>query len=109
MGDTVRQEFSPLTNEIVGKTSEGRNVFRNEDGSVSSERSITVGVDGKFYNIPTIFGGRELLGDDAFRVIFHENGGRDPETGKKIKAFNSEPEALKAAKERSKNIKIRRR
>ena len=52
MGDTVRQEFSPLTNEIVGQTSEGRNVFRNEDGSVSSERSITVGVDGKFYNIP---------------------------------------------------------
>ena len=49
------------------------------------------------------------MGDDAFRVIFHENGGHDPETGKKIKAFNSEPEALKAAKERSKNIKIRRR
>ena len=101
-----KERFSPLTTERVGTTDEGRIVYRNQDGSFSSERSVTVGADGKFYNIPTIFGGKEFLGDDAFRIIFHDNGGIDPETGKKIKAFNSEPEALKAAEERSKKMKI---
>ena len=100
-----RRRFPALTNRIVGKTADGRNIYENElddDGraSVSSERSTTFKVDGKFYNYPTIFDGKELHPDDVVE-IFKQNKRVDPETGKQAKPFNSVKEAVKAAEERS--------
>jgi hypothetical protein len=99
-------DFSPLTSEIVGRTQFGRNVFRNEDGSSSSERTTTIEFDGKHYNIPTIFEGREVSPDMAHDIIFRQNNGRDPETGEKMKGFQNRGKAEKAAQERSNKMQI---
>lgn len=103
-----RRRFPALTNRIVGKTADGRNIYENEldeEGktSVSSERSTTFNIGGKFYNYPTIFGGKELHPDDAVEV-FKQNKGVDPETGKQAKSFNSVKEAVKAAEKRSRGL-----
>ena len=37
-----------------------RPILENDDGSFSTERTITVEVDGKHYVIPTIVGGKEV-------------------------------------------------
>jgi len=85
----------------------GRRLVDNPDGTVSSERTVTVTSDeinrGRPTNIPTMFGGVELGVEDAIRRIIAA-GGRDPETGRQLEAFNSIEEAVKAAQERSDNI-----
>ena len=73
---------------------EGRPVLENEDGSVSTEETVTVEIDGKFYNIPTIVGGKRV-GEEAAILLW--KGGDNPEVG----VFGSLGEAVKAAKERS--------
>ena len=98
-------KFSPLTTKVIGQTSEGRNIYENEDGSQSSERSITFEVDGKFYNWPTIFDGVELGPKQAIKK-FHLHNGLDPETNIQSQPFNSEAEAIQAAEERSEKLKI---
>ena len=100
-----RNKFPALTYRIVGKTSEGRDIYENEldeegRSSVSSERSTTFCMDGKCYNYPTIFGGVEHTPDEAVE-IFKKNKGVDPETGIKAQKFASEEEALEAAEKRS--------
>lgn len=96
-----------LTNEAVGKTAEGRTLYRNADGSVSSERSITVTDPringGKPTNIPSMFGGKQLDEDAAVEMI-QKAGGKDPETGRALPAFESIEEAVAAAKKRSKGL-----
>lgn len=96
-----------LTDERVGTTPEGRPIMRNADGSVSTERSITVEIPeingGKPTNIPTMFGGREVQPDEAIRKII-EAGGRDPETGRVLPGYASNEEAENAARGRSQAI-----
>jgi hypothetical protein len=96
--------FSPLTNQIIGQTQEGRNIYRNEDGSNSSERSITVEANGRYYNIPTIYNGKELSHNKAFEV-FKQNKGIDIETGKKLNPFNTQEEAVRHAELKSSKIR----
>ena len=108
MPPKTRNRFPALTNRIVGRTQEGRNIYENEldaDGktSVSSERSVSFEIDGKHFNYPTIFGGIELSPDQAYDK-FIENQGVDPETGKKATAFATMEDAVKAAKSRSKQL-----
>ena len=111
MGDEITtrkrklNKFPALTNVIVGKTPEGRNIYRNEldsEGreSVSSERSATFEFDGKFFNYPTMFGGKEKKRKEILK-IFKKNKGVDPETGIQSQPFNSHDEALEAAEARS--------
>jgi hypothetical protein len=103
-----RNKFPALTYRIVGKTSEGRDIYENEldeEGrpSVSSERSTTFCFgkgNAECYNYPTIFGGVEHTPDEAVE-IFKKNKGVDPETGIKAQKFASEEEALEAAEKRS--------
>ena len=94
----------PLTERVVGRTDEGRNVYENTDGSFSSERSITVDDPringGKWTNIPTIFEGKEVPHEQAVARII-EAGGKDPETGRVLPGFETSEEAVAAAQERS--------
>ena len=41
--------------------------FTNADGSRSTLKQTTVGVDGKTYSIPTVYDGKEVSADEAFK------------------------------------------
>jgi len=96
----VQNKLGPLGTEIIGKTDEGRLIVKNPDGSVSTERSITEQIDGKWMNIPSMYGGKEVSPDEAVDII-RKNKGVDPETGRVLPKFNSMQEALKEAERRS--------
>lgn len=69
-------------------------VIRNPDGSISTEKTITVGFDDRFYNIPTIVGGKQLSEEEAISAY---RSGKSKASG----SFSSIPEAVSAAKARS--------
>ena len=48
-------------------TSHRGKVIQNPDGTTSSERTITVGIDGKYYNIPSLVDGVQLSEGEAVR------------------------------------------
>jgi hypothetical protein len=94
---------NPLA-EFTGKrTKEGRPIFRNKDGSFSTERTVTVEINGRWINVPTIFGGRELPAEQAIERL-RQLGFVDPETGNALPTFSSKSEAIEAAKARSKSL-----
>ena len=110
-----RRGFSPVTDFIRGMTSEGRNIYRNEDRTGSSERLTGFDIGGREYLYPSIFGGKDLFeqepdtkaGRDAAMdkiiSIFRKNRGYDPETNIYYgKGFSSPEKANAFAKERSK-------
>ena len=72
----------------------GKPILRNPDGSISTEETITIEVDGKFYNIPTIVNGVRVP-EHAAELLFRAG------QNKPVGEFKSLDEALKAAKERS--------
>ena len=96
-------KMPPLGTEVVGRTPEGRPIIKNPDGSFSSERTITIGVDGGFLNIPTMFGGKEVSPDEAVEIM-RRNNWVDPETGRKMTLFPDEAAALAAASQRSNSL-----
>lgn len=69
-------------------------VIQNPDGTVSTERTITVEMDGKHHVIPTIVGGKQLSADDAVNAF---RQGSNFAVG----TFNDAASADKFAKERS--------
>ena len=110
-----RRGFSPVTDFIRGMTSEGRNIYRNEDRTGSSERLTGFDIGGREYLYPSIFGGKDLFeqepdtnaGRDAAMdkiiSIFRKNRGYDPETNIFYgTGFSSREKANAFAKERSK-------
>jgi hypothetical protein len=101
---SLRTPLGPLGTEVTGKTQEGRAIVKNPDGSVSTERSITVTDprinNGQPTNIPSMFGGKEVSEEEAIARIAAA-GGKDPETGRALPGFNSIEEAVAAAKARS--------
>lgn len=97
----------PLGTKRVGTTAEGRPIIENPDGSHSSERTVTIEVDGKYVNIPTMFGGKQVSEDEATRIM-SRNKWADPETGRGMRFFDSLDEALDAAGERSQSIPVPR-
>ena len=109
------RRFSPVTDFITGMTSEGRNIYRNKDGTRSSERLIGFEMDGREYLYPSMFGGKDLFEQepdtkagrnaamDKILSIFRDNRGYDPETNIFYgKGFSSPTESTAFAKERSK-------
>lgn len=68
--------------------------IQNPDGSFSTERTITVGLDGKYYNVPTIVEGKQVSRDKAIKAY-------NPE-GKP--SYDTVDEAVAAAKKRSEKI-----
>ena len=80
------------------KTHDGYPARKNADGSYSTEVSITVTNPklngGKPTNIPSLWGGKEVDENTAVENALS--------SGKKYESFSTIPEAVKAAKERSK-------
>jgi hypothetical protein len=103
-------KFSPLTEKIVAVQKanapfKGRNVFLNEDGSRSSERSRTFNYpkgSNSWYNYPSVHGGKELDFQSVINM-FRGNFGVDPETNINYGAspYAGEQEAINAAIARS--------
>lgn len=98
------KEGMPALGPDTGKkTAEGRAIIQNSDGSYSTERTITESVDGKWVNIPTIFGGKIVPPDEAVKIM-QQNNWVDPDTNRAVKFFTNEHEAVAAAQERSKSL-----
>jgi hypothetical protein len=95
------KKLPALGSKIIGKMKNGRPVVLNEDGSVSTERTETIRVDGGFMNIPTMFGGKAVDVKSAIEII-RNNGFKDPETGETLKTFPDPEKAVQAAQKRSK-------
>lgn len=68
--------------------------LNNPDGSFSTERTITIEVGGKHYNIPTIVKGVPVPNEAAISLW---RAGENPHVGE----YGSLQEALSAAKQRS--------
>lgn len=105
-----KKQLGVLGTEQIGTTPEGRPIIQNPDGSVSTERTITVTHpsinDGKPTNIPSIYGGKSVSEQEAIKII-SENKGVDPETGRKMVGYTSIEEAEEAAKKRSSSIQLK--
>ena len=101
----LRDQDALMLGKWTGQvTSEGRKVYENNKGGVSSE--YTIGVkdpkinNGELTDIPSIYNGKIVTEQEAIRII-SENKGIDPETGRFITP-GGDPEA------RSKSISIDR-
>jgi hypothetical protein len=85
-------ELPPLTDQIVGKLPNGRPIVRTADGGVSTHRTATEIIDGQWYNIPTMLGGREVPLDEAIGRV-RQAGFVDPDTGEKLQGYRTQQEA----------------
>lgn len=79
----------------------GRPALQNPDGSYSTERTITVGADGKYYNIPSIVSGRQRTPDEA--IALWRSG-----QNAAVDSAATEQEALARAQARSNQIGMAR-
>jgi len=68
----------------------------NPNGTYSSERSITIGVDRGFINIPTIWKGKQLSHSEAIK--------RSKKSRIRYPRFKTLNEAVRAAGQRSKDL-----
>ena len=89
--------------ELVGKptgqfSKAGKPMFRTPEGEDVSEKSITLPFKGKFVNIPSIHKGTRLSDDEVLDRL--EKGRLKPTS-----EHDTVEEAVKAAKERSANLK----
>lgn len=74
-----------------------RPMLDNQDGSFSTERTITVEMDGKHFLLPTIVNGKQVSEDDAVNLF-------KAGTNKPVGVYGSAAEADAAAKARSNKI-----
>jgi hypothetical protein len=80
-----------------GPIDKNRPIIHNSDGSFSTERTITIGADGKYLNIPTIVNGQQLTPEQAIQAW--KDGKNKP-----VGEFNSQQEAEDGARARSAQI-----
>lgn len=78
-----------------------RPTIQNPDGSISTERTITIKTDKGFVNIPTIINGKQYTAEEA--ISMYKNNGED------FGVFGTAMEAESAARRRSKRIGEMRR
>lgn len=74
-----------------------RPILDNPDGSFSTERTITIESNGKYFNIPTIVGGQQQSQEDAIRLWRSGNN-------KEVGSFNTLEDAVSTAERRSSEI-----
>lgn len=86
-----KAEFGPRPIDLT------KPMLQNKDGSISTEETMTVEVDGKHFVIPTIVDGQRLDKDAALKAW---KAGKNPEVG----VFKSAWEASRYAIQRSKEI-----
>lgn len=94
---------------MVGETPDGRLMVHNPDGSLSSERTITIKDprinQGQATVIPSMFGGRQLDDRQAIEVIAR-TGGVDPDTGRVLTFAPTFEEADRLAADRSNKLRL---
>ena len=81
-------------------TTAGKPVYK-KDGELISEKSVTVKIGNKFYNAPSLQNGK-ILSEDQIRDLI---------INKKIKAtsiHDNLPDAISAAKKRSKSLLLKK-
>ena len=93
--EDFQQGFSPQQ-DIGASIDLSRPRVQNQDGSFSTEKSITVGFGNQFVNIPTIINGKEVSEEAAIRHAL--------KTKENLGVFNSQEEAVQAAEARTKEI-----
>ena len=92
------QPNKQIVGEATGEnTRAGRPLFRTPEGELVSEKSVTIPIGGKYYNVPSIHGGKEYDEETLSRAIIK---GRIIPTS----VHNTEDEAVEAAIERSNNL-----
>lgn len=74
-----------------------RPMLKNADGSISTEETITIEVDGRYYNIPTIFNGVRV--PQAAAELLFKAGDIKP-----VGEFDSLDSAVNAARDRSNRL-----
>lgn len=89
--------------KIVGTLkSTGRPMLQNDDGSVSTEESITIQDPrlngGYFTNIPSIWGGQRLSDQDAIEAAI--------QSGQRFNGYRTMDLAIAAAKARTKKLGV---
>jgi hypothetical protein len=93
----------PEPTPSLGRTLEGRSILRDPQGGYETEKSATVGLDGRYYNVPTIFGGQHVPVPAAIARI-RAAGMRDPDTGRELTGYLDEASAVAAARARSRSL-----
>lgn len=91
--------FAPLCRGVnIGVPLDySRQKLSNEDGSFSTERTITVPLNGRWYNVPTIVDGQQLAPEEA---EFAFSQGWLPHVGE----FATLEDATRSASARSRHI-----
>lgn len=96
-------QFEPTAPSLGGgprpSDAQPNTVVRNPDGSFSREKTITVGIDNRFFNIPTLVNGRQLTGEQAIAEAEKVGVSRFP-------SFGTMAEAVAAASNRRRAIGI---
>ena len=83
-------------------TSYGKPVYKTKNGELVSEKSTTLKVDDKWINIPTIHKGFKYTEDEIYDMLL--NGEIKPTS-----IHKSHVEAINEAKERSKNMVMKKK
>lgn len=91
------------------KSSHGRVIWEAPSGERYSEKTITIqNENGEWVNVPTIDGaGNQLPHDEVERFFFGNPDPIDPVTGERLEKFKTLKAAERAAKKRSREIKVK--
>jgi hypothetical protein len=92
-------KLTDKTNFVVKET--GRPVFKL-DGENVSEKSATIKVDDFYINLPSIHGNMKYSEDELYNMLMNDEI-------KATSVHKKHSDAIKAAKERSKNLTIIKR
>jgi len=80
---------------IVGKLDSGRPIIRHPDGAYSTHINKQMEFDGKVYNVPTLYGGKQVTDQEAGNIM-KQTKLIDPDTGRPLTPYNSIEEARAA-------------
>ena len=89
-----RRSLPALTGTILGYLPDGRPIVETEGGGYSTHRMGQFSFDEppQFFNIPTMYGGKQVSEDEAVQ-IFLRNKGKDPDTGLALQPYGTLEEA----------------
>ena len=82
-------------------SSSGRPLYQNPSGGVYSEKTVTVPLMGKWITFPSVTAGGRITSEDDVWNYLRANGPIDPITGEKFPMFNTQDEAERYARMRS--------
>ncbi len=96
--NTFKAPTASRDHEVMGYTQHGRAAF-GLNGEVVSEKAITLQMDGKWVNVPTIWKGEKYSDDEVAQMLINNEVSPTSE-------HSTEQEAIDAAKKRSDEITV---